>query len=126
MISAWILIVTLAFVALFQFALVLGAPMGEYAFGGAHSGKLPARYRAASAVSILIYAAIAGHYLAQLGVLPKLLPTTMNDLANWAVVAFNLVGLVLNSISRSKLERQFWVPVMLLLTICSALVALHI
>ena len=126
MISAWIVIVTLAFVALFQFALVLGAPMGEYAFGGAHSGKLPARYRAASAVSILIYAAIAGHYLAQLGVLPKLLPTTMNDLANWAVVAFNLVGLVLNSISRSKLERQFWVPVMLLLTICSALVALHI
>lgn len=126
MISAWIVIVTLAFVALFQFALVLGAPMGEYAFGGAHSGKLPARYRAASAVSILIYAAIAGHYLAQLGVLPKLLPTTMNDLANWAVVAFNLVGLVLNSISRSKLERQLWVPVLLLLTICSALVALHI
>ena len=126
MISAWIVIVTLAFVALFQFALVLGAPMGEYAFGGAHSGKLPARYRAASAVSILIYAAIAGHYLAQLGVLPKLLPTTMNDLANWAVVALNLVGLVLNSISRSKLERQLWVPVSLLLTICSALVALHI
>jgi hypothetical protein len=126
MISAWIVIVTLAFVALFQFALVLGAPMGEYAFGGAHSGKLPARYRAASAVSILIYAAIAGHYLAQLGVLPKLLPTTMNDLANWAVVAFNLVGLVLNSISRSKSERQLWVPVLLLLTICSALVALHI
>jgi hypothetical protein len=126
MISAWIVIVTLAFVALFQFALVLGAPMGEYAFGGAHSGKLPARHRAASAVSILIYAAIAGHYLAQLGVLPKLLPTTMNDLANWAVVAFNLVGLVLNSISRSKLERQLWVPVLLLLTICSALVALHI
>ncbi|MEY4263158.1 MAG: hypothetical protein RLY88_866 [Actinomycetota bacterium] len=126
MISAWIVIVTLAFVALFQFALVLGAPMGDYAFGGAHSGKLPARYRAASAVSILIYAAIAGHYLAQLGVLPKLLPTTMNDLANWAVVAFNLVGLVLNSISRSKSERQLWVPVLLLLTICSALVALHI
>jgi hypothetical protein len=126
MISAWIVIVTLAFVALFQFALVLGAPMGVYAFGGAHTGKLPARYRAASAVSILIYAAIAGHYLAQLGVLPKLLPTTMNDLANWAVVAFNLVGLVLNSISRSKLERQLWVPVLLLLTICSALVALHI
>ncbi|WP_296630674.1 hypothetical protein [Rhodoluna sp.] len=112
--------------ALFQVALVFGAPMGEYAFGGQHKGKLPARFRFASAVAILIYAAIAGHYLAQIGVLPKLLPAELNDIGNWALVGFNVVGLIMNSISRSKLERQLWVPVLLLLTICSALVALHI
>ena len=126
MISSWILIVTLALVALFQFALVLGAPMGEYAFGGQNKGMLPARFRVASAISILIYSAIAGHYLAQIGVLPKLLSAEFNDIANWALVGFNLVGLIMNSISRSKLERQLWVPVLLLMTVCSALVALHI
>ena len=126
MISAWILVVTLAFVALFQLALALGAPMGEYAFGGQRKGKLPVGFRIASTVAILIYAAIAGHYLAQLGVIPKLLPDSLNTIANWGLVGFNLVGLIMNSISRSKLERQLWVPVLLLMTVCSVLVALGI
>ena len=47
--------------ALFQLALVLGAPMGEYAFGGQNVGKLPLGYRIGSAVSFVIMLALAGH-----------------------------------------------------------------
>ncbi|MEY4639837.1 MAG: hypothetical protein RLY13_835 [Actinomycetota bacterium] len=125
MIATWISIVTLAFVSLFQLALVLGAPIGEYAFGGAHKGKLPVPYRIGSAVSILIYLATAGHYLAQAGVLDNLLPEHLNNLVNWLLVGLNAMSLVMNGISRSKKERNTWVPVALLLLICSIFIALN-
>ena len=123
-VSAWIVIVTLALVALFQIALIAGAPMGEYAFGGQNPGKLPVRLRIASAFMLVVYAGIIGHMLAQLGVLPRLLPTGLNTAANWVVFALNLLGLVMNAISRSKKEREMWVPVALLLSVASFFVAL--
>ena len=123
-ISAVILIVTMAFVALFQLALALGAPMGEYAFGGQNPGKLPVRYRVASAVSILIYAAIAGHELTQLGVLEKLLPADLNAAANWAIFALNVLSLIMNSVTRSTKERKLWAPVALLMSVTSLIIAL--
>jgi hypothetical protein len=39
-------------------------------------------------------------------------------------VAFTALGLLLNSISRSKKERKLWVPVLVLAVICSVIVAL--
>ncbi|MFM5968812.1 MAG: hypothetical protein ACKOQ8_07245 [Micrococcales bacterium] len=123
-VSAWILILTLAFVSLFQIALIAGAPMGEYAFGGQHVGRLPARFRVASAVTLVVYLGIIGHVLAQLGLLTKALPSGLNAAANWAVFGLNLLGLLMNSISRSKKERDMWVPVALLLSVASFFVAL--
>ena len=111
-------------VALFQLGLVLGAPMGEYAFGGQHAGKLPNRYRVASVFSFLMLLAIGGHYLAQAGVMSPLLPAGLNTIANWVLVGFNVVGLIMNSISRSKKERQMWVPVLLLSVVLAVIVAL--
>lgn len=123
-ISSIILIVTFCCVALFQLALVLGAPMGEYAFGGQNPGKLPVGFRVASAISILVYLGIAGHELAQLGVLPKALPANLNAIANWAVFGVSILSLLMNSISRSAKERKLWVPVALLMSVASLLVAL--
>ena len=123
-ISSVILIVTMGFVALFQLALALGAPMGEYAFGGQNPGKLPARYRVTSAISIFVYAAIAGHQLAQLGVLERLLPEGLNTAANWVVFGLNVLSLIMNSISRSTKERKLWAPVALLMSVTSLIVAL--
>ena len=122
--AAYVLVVVQTCVALFQLALVLGAPMGEYTLGGQNPGKLPRNLRIASAVSMLVNLAIAGHYLAQTGSLTTLLPRDLNQIANWALVGFNVVGLVMNSISRSKKERQMWVPVLLLSVTCSVIVAL--
>jgi hypothetical protein len=123
-IAGWVQIGTLALVALFQLALLLGAPMGEYAFGGTHKGKLPTGFRIASLVSIAVYLGIAGHVAAQLGMVQKLLPAGFNAVANWAIVGLMLVSLVMNAISRSKKERDLWVPVALLLVASSVIVAL--
>ena len=52
----------MATVILFQAALILGAPWGEYTMGGIYPGKLPARMRAAAGVQIvilLLFASIA-------------------------------------------------------------------
>lgn len=126
MIASWVSVVTLFFVTLFQLALVLGAPIGEYAFGGMHKGKLPVKYRIGSAFSIFIYLAIAGHYLAQAKVLNPLLTDDLNILVNWAIVGLNFLSLIMNSISRSRKERNTWVPVALLLLVCSIFIALDV
>jgi hypothetical protein len=123
-IAVVISVVALAAVGLFQIGLALGAPMGEYAFGGQNPGRLPMRYRVASAISVLVYLGIAGHYLAQIGVFETLLAPSLNSIANWALVGFNALGLIMNSISRSVKERKMWVPVLLLMLVCSVVIAL--
>lgn len=124
LVSTWIVIVTLALVSLFQIALIAGAPLGEYAFGGQNSGKLPAKFRIGSVITLGIYAGIIGHMLAQLGIFPRMLPAELNTAANWAIFGLNLLGLLMNAISRSKKERDMWVPVALLLSVASFFVAL--
>ena len=98
--------------------------MGEYTLGGQTQGKLSAKLRAVSAVSLLLNLAIAGHYLAQTGTIQTLLPSHLNQISNWALVAFTASGLVMNSISRSKKERNLWVPVLLLSLTCAVIVAI--
>ena len=108
----------------FQIALVAGAPWGEYTLGGQNPGTLPRRLRITAAVSAVIMFAQAGHYLAQAGVLPQLLDETGNTVVNWIWCGFAVLGLIMNSISRSKKERNLWVPVLLVSTMCTLLVAL--
>lgn len=122
--AAFILVVVQIVVALFQLALVLGAPMGEYTLGGQTQGKLSAKLRFVSAISLLVNIAIAGHCLAQTGAIPMLLPADLNQIANWVLVVFTASGLVMNSLSRSKKERRMWVPVLLLSVTCAVVVAI--
>ena len=110
--------------ALFQLALVLGAPMGEYAYGGQMVGKLPKRYRVSSAFSFLLMLAIAGHYLAQLGLAPMLLGADLNQVANWALVGFASLAAVLNNITKSKKEKQLWGSTTIAMLIAAVIVAL--
>jgi hypothetical protein len=111
-------------VAAFQVALVLGAPLGEYAMGGQHPGKLPTQLRITSAASAIIMLAQSGHYLAQAGILTPLLTPGQNTIVNWFWFAFAALGLILNSISRSKKERNLWVPVLAVSAVCTLVVAL--
>lgn len=110
--------------ALFQLALALGAPMGEYAYGGQITGKLPIPYRVASSISFLLMLAIAGHYLAQLGVVPKLLSADLNQLANWGLIGFAASAAVLNNITKSKKEKQLSGSTTIAMLIASVIVAL--
>jgi hypothetical protein len=111
-------------VFVFQVALVAGAPWGEYAMGGQHPGKLPIQLRVSSGVSALIMLAQSGHFLAQAGVIAPLLDPTWNTVTNWFWFAFTVIGLVLNGISRSKKERNLWVPVLAVSTVCTFIVAM--
>lgn len=112
-------------VVAFQVALVAGAPWGEYTMGGRNTGRLPRSLRAGAAVSAVIMLAQAGHYLAQAGVLPPLLDPSANNVVNWVWFGFTVAGVIVNAISRSKKERNTWVPVLLVSAVCTLLVALN-
>jgi hypothetical protein len=114
------------FVAGFQVALVAGAPWGEYAMGGQTPGKLPSRLRITSAVSAVIMFAQSGHYLAQAGILTPQLTPGQNTIVNWFWFGFAVLGLIVNSISRSKKERNLWVPVLAVSAVCTYVVAVNL
>lgn len=114
--------VLLAALAVFQVALVLGAPWGRFAWGGQHEGVLPTRLRVGSAVSILLYALFAVVLLDR-GDLVDVLPDTASRVAAWMLVGYSALGVVLNGVSRSTHERMVMTPTALGLAICSLLVA---
>ncbi len=122
--AAGYLVFSFIALALFQLAIVLGAPLGEYAYGGQIVGKLPIQYRIASTFSFLLALAIAGHYLAQLGVLPTLLSPDLNQIVNWGLVAFNLPAAILNNITRSQKEKRLWGGTTIANLLASVIVAL--
>lgn len=106
--AAGFLVFSFVALALFQLAIVMGGPLGEYAFGGQIVGVLPTPYRVASFFSFLLAVAVAGHYLAQLGVLNPLLDSELNQIVNWVLVALNVPAAILNNITRSQKERRLW------------------
>jgi hypothetical protein len=122
--AAGYLVFSFIALALFQLAIVLGAPLGEYAYGGQNAGRLAIQYRITSIFSLLISLAIAGHYLAQLGVFPTLLDESLNQLVNWGLVLFNVPAAILNNITRSQKEKRLWGGTTIANLLASVIVAL--
>lgn len=110
-------------VVVFQISLTFGAPWGEWAMGGQHPGVLPTKYRIATAISAIFMLAQSGHYLAQAGILTPLLPENLNTIANWFWFGLGVLSLIANAISRSKKERNLWVPVLIVSVVCTFVVA---
>ena len=108
---------------LFQFALVLGAPWGEYTMGGRFPGKLPPKMRLAALFQIVILFMIALIVLIRSGVVVNQF-YDVSKTAIWFVVFFFVTGSILNILTPSKRERAIWGPVNILLLILSVLVAL--
>ncbi|MFS0853663.1 hypothetical protein [Microbacterium sp. 179-I 3D4 NHS] len=122
MLFALLLTVALAALAVFQLALALGAPLGRYAWGGAHR-TLPARLRIGSAISILLYAVIALIAWDRVGGV-DLFAETFSVVAMWVIFGYFALGILMNAISRSKRERYTMVPVTLVLAALALLIAL--
>ena len=112
-----------AVVMAFQLALAAGAPWGAYAMGGKFPGVFPPQMRIAALVQTALLAAIAGVVLARAGLALPAWETTSGWLI-WGVVAFSAVGVVLNLITPSRMERLIWAPVAVLLLLSSLRVAL--
>jgi hypothetical protein len=102
--------------AVFQVALIAGAPLGHLAWGGQHK-VLPRKLRTGSAVSIVLYAVFAYAALARAGLAAPLISGTFTDVSAWVLTAYFAVGVVMNGISRSQPERLTMTPVVLVLAL---------
>jgi hypothetical protein len=122
-IAAFVFAVTAIGVVAFQLALALGAPWGAYAMGGAFPGTFPPPMRVAAVVQAVVIGLLAVVVLSAAGlVLPEF--AVAFPWLVWVPVAVSAIAVVLNAISRSAGERRIWVPVSLVLLLCSLLVAL--
>jgi hypothetical protein len=120
--AASALVVILSALAVFQLALALGAPLGRFAWGGAHR-VLPTRLRIGSAVSIVVYAVIATLALDRAGVV-DVVPDPVSTVGMWIAFGYFVLGIPLNAVSRSRPERLTMTPVVVVLAVLSLLVAL--
>jgi hypothetical protein len=112
----------MAALCLFQIALAAGAPLGRFAWGGAHE-RLPTPLRVGSLVSLLIYGACTAMVLDR----AKLIDVVADNISHvgaWVVAAFLSLGVVMNAISRSKRERFTMTPVAFVLAACAYVVAM--
>jgi hypothetical protein len=111
--------------AAFQVALVAGAPLGHFAWGG-QDRVLPRDKRTGSVVAVLLYAGFALLGLERSGAV-DLLPAgadTIVRIAMWVVAAYLAVGILLNLASRSKPERYVMGPIAAVLAALGFVLAL--
>src|SRR5688572_26647152 len=99
MTAAVVVYVLLAALAVFQVALIAGAPLGRYAWGGQHE-VLPTRLRIGSAISVLIYAWIAAVIAYSVTLLDIPAGERLADPGIWIVTAYFAVDVPLNLASR--------------------------
>ncbi len=116
--------VVLAGLALLQAALVSGAPLGRFAWGGQHE-VLPTGLRVGSAVSIVLYAAFGYIALAKAGMVPLLASGAVTSVVTWVLMGYFALGVLMNALSRSKPERAVMTPVALVLAAAYLVLALN-
>jgi hypothetical protein len=124
MTAAVVACVLLAALAVFQVALIAGAPLGRFAWGGQHR-VLPTRLRIGSSVSVVLYAVIGWVIAGSVTLLDTPADERGADPGIWVLTAYFAVGIVLNLISRSRPERFVMTPVVLVLTACCLVIALQ-
>jgi hypothetical protein len=122
-VAAVLACLVLGALAVFQVLLVLGAPLGRFAWGGQHR-VLPVGLRAGSVASIVIYGLVATVVLARAGLVSPGVPDGVVGTVTWAIVAYFFLGIGLNLASRSKPERALMTPVAAVLCAACAVVAL--
>jgi hypothetical protein len=104
----------LAGLAIFQVALIGGAPLGRMAWGGQHR-VLPAKLKVGSGVAIAMYALFAYTALAKAGLVAPLISESFTSVTMWVMTAYFGLGVLMNGISRSKPERLVMTPLTLVL-----------
>lgn len=105
-----------------QAGLAVGRPWGRLAWGGQHE-VLPPRLRVGSAVSIALYAFFAAIVLTAAG-MAELWGDGVTGVAIWVLTGYFALGILVNGVSRSRVERAVMTPVSLVLAVCSLVIAL--
>jgi DNA integrity scanning protein DisA with diadenylate cyclase activity len=117
-----ILSLFLLLIGIFQILLAAGLPFGEPAWGGQKGKVLPRNYRIASVFSCLFFI---------FSILVVLSATKTVDLFGasfvnrymWFLTVYLGLGIIMNAISRSKIER-YWAPVIVVMFGLSLMVVL--
>ena len=122
-ISALIGVLVLLLLSVFQIALIAGAPIARFAWGGAHN-VLPLKLKMASAISIVLYLVFAVFILSKSNLLSIINNPILVDVGMWIITAYFILGIGMNAISRSKPERIVMTPVALLLAVSFLLIAI--
>lgn len=103
----------LLFFAVFQMLLAAGAPYGEAAWGGQQGKVLPKKYRIASIFSCIFFIFSIFVVLSATGLI-VLFNTSFANGYMWFLTVYLGLGIVMNAISRSKIER-YWTPVIVIM-----------
>ncbi|ALJ21739.1 hypothetical protein [Microbacterium sp. No. 7] len=115
-------LVLLAALAALQVLVALGLPLGRFVWGGRHR-VLPTGLRIGSAVSVVLYAAMAALLLSRAGVIPGG-DSPFVRVATWVLFGYFALGILMNAISRSRPERLTMTPVTIVLAAATLVVAL--
>ena len=113
---------TLTLLSIFQLLLIFGAPLGHFAWGGQNI-TLSRKLRFGSAISIATYFVFAIFIMSKAGIWIVISNRSILDMVLWAITCYLILGIFLNAISRSKLERYTMTPVTLILAICLFFIA---
>jgi hypothetical protein len=122
-IATSVVVLTLGLLGLFQLSLALGAPMGQFAWGGKYK-VLPLSLRIGSILAIIIYLGIAICLLSKSGIYQIIQQGTLLNILVWVIFVYLVLGIFMNAISRSKRERYTMTPIVILLASCALTVAL--
>ncbi|QNO37594.1 hypothetical protein H4J02_00635 [Protaetiibacter sp. SSC-01] len=108
----------------FQLALAAGVPWGRAAYGGQRD-DLPASMRVSSGVAAVLWAGFALIVLRRVGLVGWApLPDAWLPAAVWVAAALAGLSVVLNAITRSRIERAIWLPASVLLLAATLALAL--
>lgn len=108
----------------FQSALIAGAPIGQFAWGG-QDRVLPSKKRIGSATSIVLYVVFAAIILQRAGLVELIPAPGFIVVGAWVIAGYSALGIVMNGISRSKPERWTMAPLCVLLAALATVVALN-
>ena len=121
--SAVIFTALMAGLAVFQLALVAGAPIGHFAWGG-QDRVLPRGKRIGSVTSVVLYALFSLVVLQRAELIAVIPWQAVVDVGSWVLVVYFALGIIMNALSRSTPERWTMAPLCAVLTVLAAIVAL--
>jgi hypothetical protein len=112
-------------VAIFQAAVALGAPLGDYVWGGFTQGELSPIFRVASAFAAISLLWIALVVLTRAGIAVPITPAPAHRLKaiTWTIAGFMVLNTIGNLASQSSSEQLLMAPITALLAVLIALVA---
>ena len=112
-----------AIVVIYQGCLAIGLPWGAASMGGKYPGKYPPKMRMVALVNMVVLGLLAMIVLVKSElILPQLL--SFSHYAIWVVVVFGFISVILNTITKSRIER-IWIPVAVIQFTTSIIVALN-